>query len=62
MSSSAGANMLQRPFSQDATPISTVKIKDENSESPRSSLLKRSHSHPNLAQVFVIAKLIRTFH
>ena len=32
--------------------LSITKLKDENYESPRSSLLKRSHSNPNISQVF----------
>jgi len=51
-SSSAGG--LLRPMSQDASPLTNLqKLKDDtSSDSPRSSLLKRSHSHPNITQVF----------
>jgi hypothetical protein len=48
---SRSGSPLLRPMSQDATPISYHKLKDEPSlDSPR-SLLKRSHSHPNIPQV-----------
>ncbi|ODN00955.1 Ubiquitin carboxyl-terminal hydrolase 8 [Orchesella cincta] len=46
-SSNAGSS---RPISQDSSAITRQKLKDENSEPPRSSALKRSHSHPNIAQ------------
>jgi hypothetical protein len=48
---SNSATGLLRPMSQDASPITFQKLKEEPSESPRSGLLKRSHSHPNIAQV-----------
>lgn len=49
-----GPASLIRPMSQDATPISYQRLRDEpSSESPR-SLLKRSHSHPNIAQVRIV--------
>lgn len=51
--SNIGGGLL-RPMSQDASPLTLQKLKDDsNSESPRSSLLKRSHSHPNIAQVCI---------
>ncbi len=40
-----------RPVSQDSSGITRLKLKDEPSEPLRSSSLKRSHSHPNIAQV-----------
>jgi len=48
--SNSSASLL-RPMSQDASPVTFQKLKEERTESPRSGLLKRSHSHPNIAQV-----------
>lgn len=39
-----------RPVSQDAGGVTRMPLKDEPSEHPRSTSLKRSHSHPNIAQ------------
>ncbi|CAL8109144.1 unnamed protein product [Orchesella dallaii] len=46
----SSSNAGSRPISQDSSAITRQKLKDESSEQPRSSALKRSHSHPNIAQ------------
>lgn len=48
---SSNITPASRPVSQESKGITRQKLKDEGSEPPRSSSLKRSHSHPNIAQV-----------
>lgn len=45
------SSSLRTPSQNPSSLITRQKLKDENSELPRSSALKRSHSHPNIAQV-----------
>lgn len=47
------SSITSRPVSQDSSSvgITRIKLKDEPTDTPRSTALKRSHSHPNIAQV-----------
>ena len=53
-----GAESPSRSAGTGSPQLSITKLKDEGYESPRSSLLKRSHSNPNISQVFSCHALV----